>query len=79
MNFKTLYKDVTSRGSNYYKLLVEIANGIWVDAVYFGNTAPKAITKLSAGKDGWIVEIQKHQSRDRDTGRFKHFTRKALV
>ena len=74
MKFLVLYKDVTSRGSNYYKLSVEIANGIWVDAVYFGNTTPKAITRVIAGNNGWMVEIQQHQSRDRDTGRFKKLT-----
>ena len=56
MKFLVLYKDVTSRGSNYYKLSVEIANGIWVDAVYFGNTTPKAITRVIAGNNGWMVE-----------------------
>lgn len=79
MNFINLYKDVTVKGSNYFKLLVEIANGVWVEATYFGNTTPKKIAKVSLKNDNWIVEIQKHQSRDRDTGRFKSFTRKALV
>ena len=76
MNFLVLYKDKTSRGSNYYKVSVEIANGIWVDAVYFGNTVPKSISKVIATNTGWIVEIQRHQSRDRDTGKFKKFIRK---
>lgn len=76
MKFLVLYKNVTSRGANYFKLLVEIANGIWVEAVYFGNTTPKAISKISLRGDSWIVEIQKHQSRDKYTGKFKKFTRK---
>ena len=76
MKFIILYKDVTSRGSNYFKLLVEIANGIWVEAVYFGNTTPKTISKISSRGDSWVVEIQKHQSRDKYTGKFKKFKRK---
>ena len=71
MNFIVLYKDKTSRGSNYFKLLVEYANGIWEEAAYFGNTTPKQITSLKAYKDSWVAEIQKHTSRDRDSGRFK--------
>lgn len=71
MNFKILYKDKTSKGSNYFKLYVEYAPGIWEDAVYFGNTTPKKISSLKAYKDGWIAEIQKHTSRDRNSGRFK--------
>lgn len=71
MRFKILYKDKTSRGSNYFKLMVEIANGIWEDAVYFGNTEPKQITSVRLYKDGWIADIQKHVSRDKKTGRFK--------
>ena len=71
MNFMILYRDRTSRNSTYYKMLVEIANGIWEEAVYFGNTTPKGITSLKVYKDSWIVEIQKHTSRDRDSGRFK--------
>ena len=71
MNFIVLYKDKTSRSSNYFKLLVEYANGIWEEVTYFGNTTPKQITSLKAYKDSWIAEIQKHTSRDRDSGRFK--------
>lgn len=71
MNFTILYKDRTSRNSVYYKMLVEIANGIWEEATYFGNTTPKQITSLRLYKDSWIAEIQKHTSRDRDNGRFK--------
>lgn len=71
MNFKILYKDVTSRGSNYFKLLVEYAPGIWEEATYFGNTTPKRISSLRVYKDGWIAEIQKHVSRDKNTGRYK--------
>lgn len=71
MRFKILYKAKTPRNCNYYKLLVEIANGIWEEATYFGNTMPKAISGLSVYKDMWIAKIQKHTSRDRDTGRFK--------
>lgn len=71
MRFIILYKDVTSSGSNYYKLLVEMANGIWEEAVYFGNTVPKMISKISMYKDGWIAQIQPHVSRDKDTGRYK--------
>lgn len=70
MRFVLLYKGTTVKGSNYYKLMVEIADGIWEDAVYFGNTAPRAISKLRVYKDGWIAEIQKHTSRSKDTGRF---------
>lgn len=71
MNFITLYKSVTTKGSNYFKLLVECASGIWEEATYFGNTTPKQITSLKVYKDGWVAEIQKHTSRDRDSGRFK--------
>lgn len=71
MNFMILYKSVTTRGSNYFKLLVEYASGIWEEATYFGNTTPKQVTSLKVYKDSWIAEIQKHTSRDRDSGRFK--------
>ena len=71
MNFMVLYKDRTSKNSNYFKLLVEVANGIWEEATYFGNTTPKQITSLKLYKDSWIAEIQKHTSRDRDSGKFK--------
>ena len=71
MKFIVLYKDVTSKGANYFKLLVEFANGIWEEATYFGNTTPKEISSLRVYKDSWIAEIQKHTSRDRDTGKFK--------
>lgn len=71
MKFKILYKAKTPRNCNYYKLLVEVANGIWEEATYFGNTTPKAITSLSVYRDMWIAKIQQHTPRDRDTGRFK--------
>lgn len=71
MNFKILYKDVTSRGSNYFKLLVEYAHGIWEEATYFGNTVPKKISSLKLYKDKWVAQIQKHTSRDQVTGQFK--------
>ena len=71
MNFMVLYKNRTSKNSNYFKLLVEIAGGIWEEATYFGNTTPKQITSLKLYRDSWIAEIQKHTSRDRDNGRFK--------
>lgn len=76
MRFLLAYKDKTQKGSNYFKLFVEITNGIWVEAVYFGNTVPKAITRLTLRGDSWIAEIQKHQSRDRNSGQFKKFKRK---
>lgn len=71
MRFKVLYKDKTPKGSNFFKLLVEFAKDIWEEAVYFGNTVPTAVTGLTPYKSGWIASIQKHTSRDRDTGRFK--------
>lgn len=71
MRFMILYKDKTSKGANYFKLLVEYATGLWEEATYFGNTTPKQITSLKLYKDSWIAEIQKHTSRDRDNGRFK--------
>lgn len=71
INFKILYKDVTSRGSNYFKLLVEYAHGIWEEATYFGNTVPKKISSLKLYKDKWVAQIQKHTSRDQVTGQFK--------
>ena len=71
MNFIVLYRSLTSKGSSYYKLYVEYANGIWEEAIYFGNTTPKKISSLKPYKDGWIVEIQKHTSRDQKTGQFK--------
>lgn len=71
MRFIILYKDVTSKGSNYFKLLVEIANGIWEEVTYFGNTTPTAISKVSVYKDSWIAQIQPHVSRDRNTGKYK--------
>lgn len=71
MNFLILYKGLTTKGCNYFKLLVEYANGIWEEATYFGNTTPKQVTSLKVYKDSWVAEIQKHTSRDRDSGRFK--------
>ena len=71
MNFKILYKDVTSRGTNYFKLLVEYAHGIWEEATNFGNTVPKKISSLKLYKDKWVAQIQKHTSRDQVTGQFK--------
>lgn len=71
MNFMVLYKSQTSKGANYFKLLVEIATGIWEEATYFGSTTPKKITSLKLYKDSWIAEIQNHVSRDQNTGRFK--------
>lgn len=71
MRFMILYKGKTSRGANYFKLLVEYATGVWEEATYFGNTTPKQITSLKLYKDNWIAEIQKHTSRDKDSGRFK--------
>lgn len=71
MRFKVLYKAQTSKGANYWKLMVEIGNGIWEDAVYFGNTAPKAVSSLRPYKDSWIAQIQAHTSRDQKTGQFK--------
>lgn len=71
MNFQILYKNQTNKGANYFKLLVEIASGIWEEATYFGNTVPKEITSLTLNKDRWIAQIQKHTSRDQITGKFK--------
>lgn len=71
MPFKILYKSRTARGSNYFKLLVEIASGIWEDAVYFGNTTPKKISSVSPYGNAWKVEIQPHTSRNQQTGRFQ--------
>lgn len=71
MAFKVLYKAQTSKGANYYKMMVEVGKDIWEDAVYFGNTAPTAVTALRVYKDGWIAEIQKHTSRNQKTGRFQ--------
>ena len=71
MRFIILYRDKTSRGANYFKLLVEYATGLWEEATYFGNTTPKQITSMKLYKDSWIAEIQKHTSRDKDSGRFK--------
>ena len=76
LNFEILYKSITAKKANYYKLLVEVADGIWEEAFYFGNTTPKQVTKLSYKNDMWKVEIQKHTSRDRDTGKFTSFKRK---
>lgn len=70
MNFITLYKNTAKNGSTYFKLYVEIASGIWVNAYYYGNTVPKKISKIYPWKDGWKVEIQQHTSRDRLTGKF---------
>ena len=71
MRFIILYRDKTSRGANYFKLLVEYATGLWEEATYFGNTTPKQVTSMRLYKDSWIVEIQKHTSRDKGSGRFK--------
>ena len=71
MNFAILYKDKTSKGANYFKLAVEIANGIWEEATYFGSTTPKEITSLTLYKDRWVAQIQKHTSRDQVTGKYK--------
>jgi hypothetical protein len=80
MQFIILYKAQTSRGHNYFKLLVEIAHGIWEEATYFGSTTPSAITSLSLSTNGyWVAEIQKHTSRDQNTGRFKGKRKTAVV
>lgn len=71
LKFTVLYKGRTKTGSNYFKLLVEIANGIWEEATYFGSTSPKEVTSLSLHGDRWIAQIQKHTSRDQITGQFK--------
>ena len=71
MNFIILHKGQTSKGSNYYKLLVEISDGIWDGAIYYGSTRPKQVTSLRVYKDSWVAEIQPHTSRDQKTGRFK--------
>lgn len=71
MNFAILYKSKTSKGANYFKLLVEIANGIWEEATYFGSTTPRKITALVLKNDRWVAQIQKHTSRDQVTGQFK--------
>lgn len=71
LRFTVLYKNQTVKGSNYFKLLVEIANGIWEEATYFGSTTPKEITSLKLRDDRWIAQIQKHTSRDQVTGQFK--------
>ena len=71
MKYIILYKNKTSKGANYFKLMVEIANGIWEDAVYFGSTVPRMITSLKPYKNGWTAQIQQHISRDQMTGRYK--------
>ena len=71
MNFAILYKSKTNKGANYFKLLVEIANGIWEEATYFGSTTPKEITSLVLRNDRWVAQIQSHTSRDQVTGKFK--------
>ena len=71
MKFIVLYKNKTSKGSNYFKIMVEIADNIWEYAVYYGSTVPKEITSLRLYKDSWIAEIQKHTSRDQKTGKYK--------
>lgn len=71
MSFKVLYKGKTSKGSNYFKMLVEWAEGIWEEAVYFGSTTPKAVMSIKPYGDGWIAQIQDHVSRDQRTGQFK--------
>lgn len=77
MNFEILYKKQTANGSNYFKLRVEIEPGIWVEARYFGNTVPKEVTAVTRRANGdWVVDIQKHTSRDKNTGRFTTFKRK---
>lgn len=76
MNFRTLYKKQTESGSNYYKLEVEIEPGKWVEARYFGNTAPKEVTDIIQRENGdYVVAIQPHTSRDKTTGRFKSYKR----
>lgn len=71
MKFIILYRGISSRGASYYKLYVEIFNGYWEEATYFGSTKPKCISKLKIYKDGWIAEIQPHTSRSQKTGQFK--------
>lgn len=71
MNFFVSGKGLTTRGSNYFSVDVEIANGIWIKSTYFGNTTPKAISSVKPSGDRWIAEIQKHISRDQHTGQFK--------
>lgn len=71
MNFFVSGKGLTARGSNYFDVDVEIANGIWIKSTYFGNTVPKSISSVKPSGDRWIAEIQKHTSRDKHTGQFK--------
>jgi hypothetical protein len=70
MRFRIVAKGKTPKGCNYYKMDVEVANGIWISATYFGNTVPKEITRIKLCGEWWIAQIQPHTSRNRDTGRF---------
>lgn len=74
--FELMHKGKTASGSNYFKLMVEIEPDIWVEARYFGNTVPKKVTAVTKRADGsWVVSIQPHTSRDKDTGKFKSYKR----
>lgn len=76
MKFEILYKGKTSSGSNYFKLMVEVEPDTWVEARYFGNTVPKEVTAITRRENGdWVVSIQPHTSRDKNTGKFKSYKR----
>ena len=77
--FEVLYKKQTVSGSNYFKLLVTLDTGEQVEARYFGNTMPKDVISLHQRENGDIIaKIQRHTSRDKNTGRFTNFKRKDM-
>lgn len=70
MNFYVSGNGYTTKGSHYFDVDVEISDGIWVKATYFGSTVPKSISSLRLSGERWVAEIQKHISRSQSTGRF---------
>lgn len=75
-SFEVLYRKQTTQGSNYFKLLVTLEDGTQVEARYFGNTVPKKISYLYQRGNYLLAAIQKHTSRDQQSGRFTSFRRK---
>ena len=70
--FIILYKGQTETKCNYFKLLVQLDEGLWKEAYYFGNTVPKNVTATFISNNGRLkVDIQVHTSRDKNTGKFK--------
>lgn len=71
-----IFKNKTVQGSNYYSLqLSNKLTGEIIQAVYFGNTAPKKVLSINTkttktGNTYNLAIVPTHQCRDKKTGRF---------